>query len=280
MHAVRSILACALLLVASAASAGEECGNIGGFAQHLSHARGVFVGDLHGTVESPAFVDALVCNLARSGRRVLLALEYPESEQHFLEEFLRTCTDGREPPLLSSPFWTRPTQDGRSSQAVLDLLYSIRRQLRAGAHIRVVAFDSPPPGDSGGAAAFDARDESMALRLRELISKAAAGEIPVIFTGNVHARKLQGLQALNAPPGMENAEPLGYRLRDLGFLYLKLGYRGGSAWTCAASCGVLELGEPGAAVSSYAIVRSADPAYDLACMLGPLTASPPAVAVK
>ena len=277
---MRSILACALLLVASAASAGQECSNIGGFASHLSHARGVFVGDLHGTVESPAFVDALVCNLARSGRPVMLALEYPESEQHFLEEFLRTCTDGPQPALLSSPFWTRPTQDGRSSQAVLDLLYSIRRQLRAGAHIRVVAFDSSPPGHLGGAAAFAARDESMALRLRQLISTAAADEIPVIFTGNVHARKVKGLEARNAPPGMENAEPLGYRLKDLGFLYLKLGYRGGSAWVCAASCGVRELGEPGAAVSSYTIVRSADPAYDLACMLGPLTASPPAVAVK
>jgi hypothetical protein len=68
---------------------------------------------MHGTAEAPAFVRALVCNLLQSGRAVVLALEYPSDEQHFIDEFLRARTRSPEVALLRSPFWTRPTQDGR-----------------------------------------------------------------------------------------------------------------------------------------------------------------------
>ena len=54
----------------------------------------------------------------------------------------------------------------------------------------------------------------MADCLRHELCNLGADEVPVIFTGNVHARKTMGLQTLNAPPGLENAEPLGYRLKE------------------------------------------------------------------
>jgi hypothetical protein len=81
---------------------------------------------------------------------------------------------------------------------------------------------------------------------------------------------------------MENAEPLGYRLKDLGYLHMNIDYRGGSAWVCPSStnCGVRKVGEPGGGVSSFSIVRSGDPAYDLQYFVGSLTASPPAVTDK
>jgi hypothetical protein len=130
----------------------------------------------------------------------------------------------------------------------------------------------------------NARDEAMALRLRlrRELAHIGADEIAVIFTGNVHARKTKGLQASNAPPGMENAAPLGYRLRDLGFLHMNMHYRGGSAWTCVSQsdCGVRVLGAAGAAVGSYLIVPSVDPAYDLQYLVGPVTASPPAARIS
>jgi erythromycin esterase-like protein len=274
------LLPCALFLAARAAIAGPGCETISGFDQYLSRARGVIVADMHGTVEAPAFVGALVCNLVHSGHAVVLGLEYPSAEQHFIEEYLRARTDNPQRALLSTPFWIRPMQDGRTSRGMLDLLYSVRQEIHGGAQIRVVAFDSLPAPALSGTAAFNARDEAMADRLRHALSNLGAEEIPVVFTGNVHARKTKGLQALNAPPGMENAEPLGYRLRDLGFLYMDIDYRGGSAWTCAAHCGVLQVGRPGAGVSSFSIVPSANPAYDVQYSVGALTASPPAATAK
>jgi hypothetical protein len=122
----------------------------------------------------------------------------------------------------------------------------------------------------------------MAEYLRQALSDLGASEIPVIFAGNVHARKTKGLQAQNAPPGMENAEPLGYRLRDLGFLSLNIDYRGGTLWACftPSDCGARDLGARAPAAGGFAIVPSTDAAYDLKYSVGGLTASPPAVSAK
>src|SRR5580700_12145912 len=73
------------------------------------------------------------------------------------------------------------------------------------------------------------------------------------------ARRTRAMQrsspAVNAPRGMQNAEPLGYRLRDLGLLHLNIDYHGGSAWTCLSpsSCRVRDVGKPGRTLSTYSI---------------------------
>lgn len=281
------LIACIVFLTCRAAIAGPSCAMIPGFDQYISGARGIFVGDMHGTVEAPAFVTDLVCNLAHAGRAIVLGLEYPSDQQHFIDEFLRVRTDGSRPALLSSPFWIRPTQDGRTSQAMLKLLSFVRGQIRAGAHIQVIAFDAfgstgAQLGLRDGTAQVDRRDAAMADYLREELSKLRAADFPIIFAGNVHARKTKGLHAINAPPGMENAEPLGYRLRDLGFLDINIDYRGGTFWACFSPsvCGVHDGGKRGAAVNAVVVAPSTDPAFDLKYSVGSLTASPPAATKK
>lgn len=261
---------CLCAVVAPAArSAVLSCEPIVGL-EPVAHGAGVFVADMRGTVEAPAFAKSLVCYLLRSGRAVVLALEYPSDEQHYIDEFLQAHSGKPQLALLASPFWSRRTQDGRTSRAMLDLLDWVRQQAASGARVRVVAFDSLPTSELSGATAFDARDAAMAAHLREELARLAPDEFPVIFTGNVHARKTKGLQALNAPPGMENAEPLGYRLRDQDFPHLNISYQGGFAWTCIAAspCRVQSLGEPGPAVTSFSIRRSEDPGYDLEYFVG------------
>jgi len=277
----RALLCLFAIVMPAAGTAAASCAEVSHFAR-VSGAMGVFVADMHGTAEAPAFVKALACNLLHSGRAVVLALEYPRDEQHFIDEFLRARGASPQRALLASPFWTRPTQDGRTSRAMLSLLDWVRQQIAHGARVRVIAFDSLAAPALSGTAAFNARDKAMADCLRHELSNLGADEVPVIFTGNVHARKTKGLQALNAPPGMESAEPLGYRLKDLGYLHMNIDYRGGSAWVCPSSstCGVREVDEPGGGVSSFSIVRSGDPAYDLQYFVGSLTASPPAVTDK
>lgn len=210
----------------------------------------------------------------------MLGLEYPSQEQHFLERFLGSKSDSASQELLATPFWSRPSQDGRTSQAMLALLTSMRSEIRAGRHIRVLAFDANPVTGLSGTAAFDARDAGMAEDLRHKLAGLAEGEIAIIFAGNVHARKVKGLKTENAP-GMENAEPLGYLIRDLGFLDLNIDFHGGSLWTCMppTGCAAHEIGERGLPTDTFSIAPSTDAAYDLLYSVGVLTASPPA-AVK
>jgi hypothetical protein len=255
----------------------ESCKPISGFDRVL-RARGVFVGDMHGTNEAPAFVRALICHALRSGRPVLLALEYPSDQQRFLEEFLHGRAANPQRALLASPFWSRPSQDGRTSRAMLRLLVWIRGQIAMRARIRVVAFDWQSPRGLSGTAGFNARDGAMAARLRQKLALLTPKEFPIIFTGNVHARKTRGLPFINAPPGAASAEPLGYRLRDLPYLHLNISYSGGSGWVCYEKCGTRRFGKAGPAVSAFSIRPSSDPAYDLEYFVGSISASPPAAA--
>src|SRR5215469_4871692 len=182
-------LTCAFFGTAAvAASPGTGCEVISG-VERISHAPGVFVADMHGTAEAPAFLTALLCDLLRSHRAVVLALEYPSIEQHFLDDFLRGGSGESRFALLASPFWSRPTQDGRTSRAMLDLLEWVRQQIASGAPVRVVAFDSLPPGTPNGTTGFDARDAAMAVHLRKEIAKLTPDEFLIIFAGNVHVRK-------------------------------------------------------------------------------------------
>lgn len=268
-------LLCLCIAVAPAVGSAASCRRILGVAPVL-RAPGVFVGDMHGTVQAPAFVKALTCHLLSSGRAVVLALEYPSNQQQFLDAFLHSHATDPERALLASPFWSRPTQDGRTSRAMLELLDWIRGQIARGARVRVMAFDRQPPAGLIGTAGFNARDGAMAARLRQELAGLAPGEFPIIFTGNVHARRTKGLPFINAPPGAANAEPLGYGLRDLPYLHLNIADDGGSEWACYGKCGVHYFGRPGPAVSAFSIRRSSDPAYDLVYFVGALTASPPA----
>lgn len=257
------------------AGAATSCKPISGVGLVL-RAPGVFVGDMHGTAEAPAFVKSLMCHLSRSRRPVLLALEYPSDQQHFLQDFLHSRAANPARTLLASPFWSRPTQDGRTSRAMLQLLDWIRGRIASGARVRVVAFDRLPPGALSGTAGFNARDAAMAVFLRQELARLGPGEFPIIFTGNVHARKTSGLPFVDAPSGAANAEPLGYRLRDLGYLHMNIASDGGSAWVCFGTCGVHSFGKA-KPVSAFTVRRSSDAAYDLEYFVGSLTASPPAI---
>lgn len=100
-------------------------------------------------------------------------------------------------------------------------------------------------------------------------------EKPISFSAR--RGKPRGLPFVGAPPGAADAEPLGYRLRDLGYLHMNITYEGGTAWACFRACGVHSFGR-GESVTAFSIAPSSDPAYYLEYSVGSLTASPPAVA--
>jgi hypothetical protein len=101
--------------------------------------RVILMGETHGTEQAPAFVAHLVCSLLAQNRPVILALERDESEQVATERFLSSAGSADDiGALLSQPEWNGSMQDGRSSQAVFNLLEQVRKWRDAGQRVEVL----------------------------------------------------------------------------------------------------------------------------------------------
>ncbi len=101
----------------------------------------VLVGESHGTKELPAFTAGLVCSLLRAGKSVILAVERNGEEQEGLNRYLDSeGGDSARDALLQGERWQSKYQDGRASQAMLELIESMRALRQAGQRIGVLAL--------------------------------------------------------------------------------------------------------------------------------------------
>lgn len=268
---------CAFLLVSCARQPDVSqlaCAPVEGVEQVLP-APGVFIGDMHGSVESPAFLSALACHVVKGGRPLVVAMEYDARDQAVLNQFLGMTEDQRAADLLTStPHWTG-NRDGRASVAMRDALLSIRRYARAGGGVELVAYDLQ-------VSTYQERDRASADYIRQKRDSDGSAAYWIVFGGNVHARKTKGLPFVNAPPGSEDHEPLGYLIRDWGLIHLDAAYRGGAFWGCTGpspeDCSVKELG-PACTTDCppHPVIRlqSSHPSYDGVYDVGKLTVSRP-----
>jgi len=102
--------------------------------------RFLILGEIHGTKEIPALVADAACAISRT-RPVVVALEIHTRAQADIDAYL--ASDGGEAArnlLLDGPAWAIRTADGRSSQAMLDLIETLRVLRQEGAPI-----DRRPP---------------------------------------------------------------------------------------------------------------------------------------
>ncbi|MBV8758083.1 MAG: hypothetical protein JO257_12430 [Deltaproteobacteria bacterium] len=174
----------------------------GAFGESLTPGALVMFGELHGTLEAPAFV-ADVAAAVRGP--VTLALELPDDVQPGVDACLATGSG----LVHDVPFWQ--WRDGRGGRGLVALL-DVARRLGA----RVVCFDGT--FDSG-----EARDAGMAANL---ISAVRPTDVTLALCGNLHAR-------------IDDPRWMGWHVRERvpGMLSLDLGYDGGAAW-CATDAGV------------------------------------------
>lgn len=269
---------CALALISCSQlpDAGKlTCGPIDGVEQVL-RTPGVFIGDMHGTEESPAFLRDLSCHVVKSGRPLVVAMEYDARDQAVLDTFLTTPDEASATDLLVSTIHWRENMDGRASPAMRDALQAIRRYARAGGKVELLPYDLP-------VATWQERDKVSAEFITKKHAKDGPQKFWIVFGGNVHARKDKGLPMA----GYDNHEPLGYQIRDWNLVHLDAGYRGGTGWGCVGgpdrvNCSVRELGSActGADCPIHARIRldapgTRDHAYDGYYEVGRLTASPP-----
>jgi hypothetical protein len=188
----------------------------------------ILVGELHGTMESPAFVEALTCIALSYEHEVTVGLEIPDDETRSIMAFL--ASDGgpdarRE--LLSGSFWASEVADGRQSIAMLELLDGLRRHIADGAPLDLVLLDSTDASD---------RDAAMADRLHGAVEDSPDG-VMIALTGNLHNRRVRGV---SFDP---DYEPMGYLLKQAltgkSVFALDVRYSGGTALNCTSdgSCG-------------------------------------------
>jgi hypothetical protein len=215
----------AMGLAMNAAGAIPSCSPIPGADQIWSKPslHWVFIGELHGSNETPAAFRDLVCDAIAQGEHVTVALERPANEQAALDNIL-TAKDlsTAQESLLRLPGW-KEVMDGRASEAILRLLVSLRELRRLQPDLRVVAFDAPYTGNTPGA-----REEAMGQTLLAL-GTAKPHDLVLILTGNLHAMQ---------------APQFGYDLAAMylprkEILSLEVTDRGGESWTLSSTgaCG-------------------------------------------
>jgi len=212
----------AIGLATHAAGASASCSPIPGADQIWSKPslHWLFIGELHGSNETPAAFRDLVCDAIAQGKHVTVALERPASEQAALDNIL-TAKDlaAAKESLLQLPGW-KEVLDGRASEAMLRLLISLRELRKLQPDLMVVAFDAPYTGTAPGA-----RDEAMGKALLSL-SPAKPNGLVLILTGNIHAMqasKRYDLAAMYLPP----KEIMSLEVTD----------RGGESWSQDATGG-------------------------------------------
>ncbi|MGB8130700.1 MAG: hypothetical protein WCG81_12980 [Candidatus Angelobacter sp.] len=200
------------------AAASASCSPVPGADQIWSKpaVHWMFIGELHGSNETPAAFHDLVCDAIAHGKHVTVALERPTSEQAALDNILtgKDLSTAKE-SLLQLPGW-KEVLDGRASEAMLRLLVSLRELHRLHPDLKVVAFDAP----YAGSPASGSRDEAMGHALLSL-NPAKPNDLVLILTGNIHAMQASkrgyDLAAMYLPP----KEILSLEVTD----------RGGESWS-------------------------------------------------
>lgn len=188
----------------------------------------VWVGETHGSNEAPAAFANLVCNALESGRRVVVALERPSMEQPALQAILNSATlPAAEKALLDQPGW-QDAPDGRSSNAMLELMLSLRELRKRYPILQAYAVDGP-----SYTAARGSRDEAIGKSVL-MLKKEAPGALILVLTGNVHAMRAPLFGFPTSAMVLPEGEFVSLEMTNV---------RGGQAWTStSAGCGPQNAG--------------------------------------
>lgn len=266
-------------MVAMPSAYAQEDDRVAQLMAKAAHARLVLVGEMHGTREVPALVADLAERWSRppagkgAAPALVVALEYPRSEAAELNAyFLGDGGPAAKKRLLDSPLWSRSYQDGRSSEAMLELIESVRALAGSGRRVKLAPFDQNAKQEKHDAS----RDRSMANNLRAIVKANPSARV-IALTGNYHARQSVGA------PWDATYRFMGHYLKDLAPYSIDVGAMRGSYWGCfsasAADCKIHRFGDASATTEARGLhVDEAVTAigYDQALMLDLFIVSLPA----
>ena len=175
---------------------------------------------------------------------------------------------------MEAPFWRSPFPDGRSSEAVANLLEQLRRLRVQGLDVDAFVFDHPK-------AQGQERENAMAETVLSYVRKSP-GRFYMVVSGNVHPRTAKGL------PWDKQYRPMGLLISKQvdDAIALDMAYNSGTAWICAAGaksdkleCGVKDTRgkDNGDRYFVHLWDDEDDNGFHGVFYVGPVTASLPAV---
>ncbi len=244
-----------------------SCGHVADLTPLLQSGTVLLLGELHGTVEVPQFVADTTCLALAAGHRVTVGLEIPKEEKAVTSAYLESngLPEDRA-TLLHSTFWQSSFKDGRTSEAMLDLIEQLRRLKQAGKPVELALLDSD---------GVKQRDHAMAEQLEKTIA-ASPKSFFVVLTGNLHNRMIRGAS------WDEKWEPMGYlvsrRMPRHRFFSLDLSFTEGTAWFCGTdACKEHRISGKGVGESRKIILHESlnSSGYHGIFHVGSVTASPP-----
>src|SRR5437773_9659839 len=143
----------------------------------------LLLGEIHGTVESPAFASLAVRAALDTSHPVTVALEIPREETVRIAAYLQSEGKSNDrTALLAGAFWIDPFQDGRRSKAMLALIEDLRVLIKRGKRVHVTLLDDP-----GAISANRDRDVIMADNLQTAFELSPT-DVFIVLTGNAHSR--------------------------------------------------------------------------------------------
>ena len=239
----------------------------------LDDLRFLVIGELHGTVQTPALFGELVCALASSGMRILVGLELMVWSESAIDAYLRSdgTAEDRTTALTDSR-WLDPTNievpDGRHSGAMWDLVERLRLLRAAGHEVEVTTFRGYLLPGEQSLTPFEAR-------MAETLLEAEAGgdyDLTVVLTGSAHARTSRVTEN-----GLLPFVPMAANLPEESTIRLIAINGGGEAWYCqGGGCGVYQReGSREESTVRIALDTGLSRGFDGIFAVGNITASPP-----
>ena len=260
---IATLTALALATAAPACSPVKDADTLWASAE----TRWIFIGETHGTNETPdAFVN-LVCLAAAKRGSVTVALEFPIDMQPIIDAWLASDGgDAAKAALLAAPDWRNPYQSGRTSVAFLRMFERLRVFHVAGKVRSARAFDVRSDWSEQGE-----RNALMAQHLTVIANQAKG--LTLILVGNVHASRRPIMI------GPDLIRPAAYLLPENQRITVGVWSPGGSSWGCRREgCHAYDdgLGPPRPAGMTWD--KPSDRQYDVIYNLGkPYTAAEPAI---
>lgn len=199
----------------------------------------ILVGEMHGTWESPLLVASLVRSALSKEAPTILCLELESSEQKSIDQFLRS--DGgmnAVAALLKSRHWSNT--DGRASNGMFAMFELMRRLIKQGNDVRLIAIDLDMPNilpENVDPKDIDPKLIEEYQRLSEKRDQvmaenivAARNNFPMshvfVLTGNIHTKFTKGL------PWDGEYKPMGWYIQEQipNTVCLDFQCSGGRAW--------------------------------------------------
>jgi hypothetical protein len=192
-----------------------------GIINFIEQKKLIVLGEIHGTKEVPDLFGKFISLVANKNKKILVALEITQSSQSAVNNFLKN-RDEKE--LKNDNFFSRKYQDGRSSEAMVDLL----KKLATFENITVLCMD--PRETINSQMTGQERDTIMAKFIANNIEQY---EKTFVLAGNIHTSSAVGT------PWEEDFRPMAYELKSMlthlpenKFLNILVRHERVNAWTC------------------------------------------------